>query len=214
MQSGVVFHRRVIGWLVDTIKQWVAAMKQFLLVALPVFGCAAYAQTAPAVVDQPASLDDKEAMTRWEKLTILAAGDSEEEAASHLRSHGMSEDGARTLWALRTKGLAEFQQIGRQFYASICNRQAEIRETGGPEMVAQMVEQTSQRETDTRRRLLAEADDLLSLQDHERLEHLYSSDHGPKGGITETNIASRVRSGEIPVESAIATACGQLSKEK
>jgi len=189
-------------------------MKIVLLVALSALSGAALAQTTTANTDRRAALSDREVMILWEKLMIVTSGETEEDALANLRSHGMGEDGAKALVTFRTKALAELQHDGDRLYLDVCGKQKEIRESGGPEMVAQLVEQSIRREADTRRRLLAEADSLLSLQDQERLEHLYSGGHGPNIDITETNIAMRVRSGEIPVEQAITAACEQLKKSR
>jgi len=190
-------------------------MKLLPLVGLLGLSGAVAAQTATANIDRRASLSDAEATILWEKLAILTSGESEEDTASHLRSHGMGDDGTKSLRALRARGVGKLQQIGKQFYVNLCVKQTEIRESGGAEMVAQMIEETIRQEGAARRHFLAEADRLLSPQDQERLDHLYSSDHGPNVGITDTNIANRVRSGEIPVETAIAAACNKSRvKEK
>lgn len=190
-------------------------MKLLPLIGLIGLSGTVIAQTATTSADRRAVLSDRDVTILWEKLTILTSGETDEDIASHLRSHGIGEDGAKSLKALHARGRGELQQIGEQFYAKLCSRQKEIRESGGSEMVAQMVEETIRQETEARRRALGEVDQVLSLHDQERLDHLYSSDHGPKVGITETNIANRVRSGEISVESAIATACNKShGKEK
>lgn len=189
-------------------------MKGLLTIILAISGGAATAQTTAAIADRWAALSDMEAMILWEKLSTMVSGETEADAIAHLRSHGMGEEGAKSLKTFHPKALAELQHTSDQFYLDVCGKQKEIRETGGPEMVAQLVEQSDRQMADTRRRLLAEANSLLSAHDQERLEHLFSSEHGPNVGITETNIAMRVRKGEIPVEQAITAACKMSGKKE
>ncbi|HET9215542.1 MAG TPA: hypothetical protein VFR18_01105 [Terriglobia bacterium] len=166
---------------------------------------------AAAAPGQESLLSDTEADIRWEKLMIITNGESDAEQLQHLRSHGMGDEGAKALLTFRTTAMREMNNVFRQLYQELCARQKELRETGGPEMVAQIIEQQKLRESATRRRLLAEANSLLSAVDQERLEHLYTSDHGPNVQVHESGTAARVRNGQLPVEQAISRSC-ELAK--
>lgn len=189
-------------------------MRIVLTIVPSILAGAALAQspTPSAYEAQLAALTDKEVAIQWEKLMIISGGDTEGEAIEHLRSHGMDIEGAKALRALHAKAEAEMKMMSNQFFSEVCAKQEELRE-GGPEMLAQVIESQRTRTTAARRRLLAEANGLLSLADQERLEHLFTSDHGPKVGLTDSNVASRVRDGTLRVEQAIARAC-EIAKGK
>jgi hypothetical protein len=184
-------------------------------VSFSTLSCAVLAQATPGTADRRATLSDGEARIIWEKLMIVSYGETEEEALAHLRSHGMGEDGAKVLTAFRDSAAAELLVAEDQIFHELCDKKEEIRESGGPEMAAQMIEQSRRRTADVRRRLLAKADSLLTPEDQERLEHLYSGgDHGPNVSVTETNIALRVRSGDISLEQTITVACQRSNKKE
>jgi hypothetical protein len=159
------------------------------------------------------ALTEKELAIQWEKMMIVTSGETEAGAVEHLRSHGMGEEGAKALRTFRAKAVAEEDAASRWLYPQICGRQEQIRERGGPEMLIQLMEHSSEKLATTRRRLLAEADHLLSPVDQERLQHLYTSDHGPKVGLTDSGVTDAIRTGKISVDQAIARAC-QLAKEQ
>jgi len=188
-------------------------MKKVLALAITILAGAAFAQTASANTDHMPAYSDQEIVILWEKLMIAISGETEAETLEQLRSFGISSEGALALKAFRTRANVEMANASRWFYGEVCARKKEIREYGGPEMLAQIIEQERQRTSDTRRRLLAEANSLLSLADQERLENFYTSARGPKIGITELNIAARVRNGEVSVEQATAGSCELASHQ-
>lgn len=166
-----------------------------------------------AVPAQVPVLTEKEVDVRWEKLMIITSGETEKDQFEHLRSHGMSEAGAITLRSSAKDAQTEMIAVFNQLYQEVCARQKEIRESGGPELLAQIVEQQRVRETAARRRLLENASSRLSLTDQERLEHLFTTDHGPIVGIGESETAAKIRSGQIPVERTIVRFC-ELEKNQ
>jgi hypothetical protein len=174
-------------------------MRTSLMIVLSILTGAALAQASV--------LSDKEVDIRWEKLMIVTSGETEKDQLEHLRSHGMGEDGARTLRAAAKQAQIEMREVFNQLYQEVCAKQKEIRESGGPEMLAQIIEQQKVRESAARRRLLDKASDRLSLADQERLEHLFTTDHGPNVGIGESDTAALIRNGQIPLERTIVRFC-------
>jgi hypothetical protein len=168
---------------------------------------------AVTALAQASVLSDKEADIRWEQLMAITSGETETEKVGHLRSHGMGEDGAKALTAFAKQAQLEMEKVFAQFPAEVCGKQTELRETGGPEMLAQIIEQQRVRQSAARRRLLAQANSLLSSVDQERLEHLFTSDHAPRVVLDNggTDTVTMVRNGQITVEQAIARMC---KKEK
>jgi hypothetical protein len=184
-------------------------MRTILTIVLSILAGAAIAQTAAPNPNQYAVMSDKEVAVQWEKLLAISAGGAETERLEHLRSHGMSEAGAKSLSAFAQQAEREMYEVFKQFQREVCSKQKEIQESGGPEMLAQIIEQQRTREDAARRKFLVKADSLLSPVDQERLAHLYTSDHGPQVVIDDEgkDTAMMVRAGEIPVERAFSVYC-------
>jgi hypothetical protein len=187
-------------------------MRIFLTIAVAILAGAGFAQTVATSADQSSTLTDEEVAIQWEKLMIVTSGDTEADALDHLRSYGMGENGAKALWAFRARAEAEMQSMFKQSHVDLCAKKEELRE-GGPEMLAQLIEEQRGRAATARRHLLAEANSLLSPADQERLEYLYTSDHGPKVSLTDSSLAARARDGRLPVERAIANACARANNK-
>src|SRR5688572_3278402 len=69
------------------------------------------------------SMSDKEADEVWFKLQIMTSGENDTARVAHLKSHGVTDDGARMLVAHVARGNVAVQEVSASIVGLICDDQ-------------------------------------------------------------------------------------------
>jgi hypothetical protein len=173
--------------------------------------CVAYLLFLSSPTLNAQALSDKEADSAWFKLQVITSGETESARLAHLKSHGISHDGARALVERVAQGEVKMQEVPSSIVGLICANQEALRNSG-QEGFAQLVERFHAAESETRRQLVLQALESLSEMDRMHLNHLMSDEmHGPKVNTRPSQVVSKIRDGRISVEFAIERTCGRVA---